>query len=305
MVEAIACRYGPKMRAIKNYLKRFQLARDLHQAIEAPRTKRRETDLATIEKLTLPINVGFQESADAVQRIEGMLSPFSIAVMDMMLSFQESLPAKGDILEIGTYKGKSAALLGRHLRDGEQLVLVDIADHLDPAAIEPFKGKTDFILSDSSALRKSLPRYSDRHRTFRFIHIDASHGYEETFRELELANELLAPLGIISLDDFTNLNYSQNIAAIFKYLYTGGSDLVMLLTTNEKGYLCRKAEFDRFADFILQRSIAELKSRSTVALLARTAYGPEYKAFYLRDRNPGETGSFYGKEFYIRQLVGY
>jgi predicted O-methyltransferase YrrM len=203
------------MRTIKDLLKKLRIVRDIHQAIEVPRTKRREMALAAIENLKLPTNLEFQKSTNAVQRIEGMLSPFSIAVMDMMLSFQESLPAKGDILEIGTYKGKSAALLGRHLRNQERLVLVDILDNLDPAALAPFKSRTDFILSDSSKLRKSLPRYRDRHRTFRFIHIDASHGYEETFRELELANELLAPLGIIFLDDFTNLNYSQNIAAIW------------------------------------------------------------------------------------------
>lgn len=234
-----------------------------------------------------------------------MFSPFSIGVMDMMLSFQESLPAKGDILEIGTYKGKSAALLGRHLRNGERLVLVDIADYLDPAAIEPFKSRTDFILSDSSKLRRTLPRYRNRHHTFRFIHIDASHGYEETFRELELANELLAPLGIISLDDFTNLNYSQNIAAIFKYLHTAGSDLVMLLTTDEKGYLCRKNDFDGFADLVLRRSLAELKSRGLDIVLARTSYGPEYKAFYLRYKLPDETESFYGTAIYARHLVGF
>jgi len=110
--------------------------------------------------------------------------------MDMMLSLQESLTAEGDILEIGTYKGKSAALLGHHLRDGERLALVDVTDYLDPTAIEPFKGRTDFTLSDSSKLRTALPRYRERHRTFRFIHIDASHGYEETFRELGMANEL-------------------------------------------------------------------------------------------------------------------
>jgi predicted O-methyltransferase YrrM len=292
------------MRAIKNFLKQFQVVRDLHHAIQAPQTVRREADLAAIESLRLPINVGFQESTGAIQRIEGMFSPFSIAVMDMMLSFQESQPAKGDILEIGTYKGKSAALLGRHLRNEERLTLVDIADYLDPAAVAPFKSRTDFILSDSSKLRKSLPRYRDRKRTFRFIHIDASHGYEETFRELELANELLAPLGIISLDDFTNLNYSQNIAAIFKYLYTAGSDLVMLLTTDEKGYLCRRMDFDLYSDLILQLSIAEMNSRNIDTVLARTSYGTEYKAFYLRHRLAGEVGPFYGIEIYSRAIVG-
>ena len=292
------------MDAVKKFLKQFKVARDLHQAIQGPQIKRRETDLAAIENLTLPANLGFHKIADAVQRIEGMFSPFSIAVMDMMLSFQESLALKGDILEIGTYKGKSAALLGRHLRDEERLVLVDIASLLNPAAIEPFKDRTDFILSDSSKIRDVLPRYRDRHQTFRVIHIDASHGYEETFRELAIANELLAPLGIISLDDFTNLNYSQNIAAIFKYLYTAGSDLMMLLTTDEKGYLCRKDCFDLYADLILRRSIAELKSRDIDAVLARTAYGLEYKAFYVRGRGPGETGSFYGLEIYSRQIAG-
>jgi len=261
-------------------------------------------ELDPIEKLVLPADPGFQRRADVAQRIEGMFSTFSIAVMDMMLSFQESVAAKGNILEIGTFKGKSAALLGCHLGPNERLVLVDVRDHLDPAAIEPFKAKTDFILSDSSELRKTLPGYRDRHHAFRFIHIDASHGYEETFRELKMADELLAPLGIISLDDFTNLDYSQNIAAIFKYLYTAASDLVMLLATDEKGYLCRKDDFERYADLLLSRSIAELRRRDIDAVLARTAYGPEYKAFHLRRRVSGETGSFYGRKIYSRQILG-
>jgi len=292
------------MDAIKKFLKQFKVARDLHRAIRAPQINRRERALAEIESLALPANLGFHKIAAAVQRIEGMFSPFSIATMDMMLSFQESLALKGDILEIGTYKGKSAVLLGHHLRDEERLVLVDIASLLNPAAIEPFKDRTDFILSDSSKLRAALPRYRDRYQTFRFIHIDASHDYEETFRELAIANELLAPFGLISLDDFTNLNYSQNIAAIFKYLYTAGSDLMMLLTTDEKGYLCRKDCFDLYADLILRRSIAELKSRDIDAVLARTAYGQEYKAFYVRGRAPDETGSFYCLDIYSRQIVG-
>src|SRR6185503_20851674 len=102
------------MRSIKVFLKRFQVAKDIHRAIQAPKIKRREIELAAIEELTLPVNLEFQRSADTVRRIEGMFSPFSVAVMDMMLSFQESAKAKGDILEIGTFKGKSAALLGCH-----------------------------------------------------------------------------------------------------------------------------------------------------------------------------------------------
>jgi hypothetical protein len=119
-----------------------------------------------------------------------------------------------------------------------------------------------------------------------------------------MADELLASQGIISMDDFTNLNYSQNIAAIFKYLHTIRTDLVMLLTTDEKAYLCRRKDSPLFADLILKTGAAEMRSRGIDTVLARTAYGPEYKAFYLRARNTGESGIFYGKEIYLSQIIG-
>src|SRR4051812_22346153 len=117
------------MRALKSFLKQFKVARDLQQAVLGPKSTPREIDLQAIEQFTLPFDLAFQESASAVQRIEGMFSPFSTAAVDMMLSFQKSAEAKGDILEIGTYKGKGAALLGRHLKSGERLTLVDIAPY--------------------------------------------------------------------------------------------------------------------------------------------------------------------------------
>jgi hypothetical protein len=60
----------------------------------------------------------------------------------------------------------------------------------------------------------------------------------------------------------------------------------------------------RFADLVLHRSVAELKSRSVDAVLARTAYGPEYKAFHPRGRGPGETAALYGLDIYSRQIAG-
>ena len=289
---------------IKQFLKRFKVIKELHHMIHG--TKRTPTfaDLKAIEDFNLPIKAGFQRTVEDIEQIEGMLSPFSMAAIDMVLAFQASVGAKGDILEIGTYRGKSAALLGRHLRNGERLALVDIADYLDPASISAFKDSTDFILAPSSSLKSKLPSYRAKRCTFRFIHIDASHGYDETFHELAMADELLTALGIIAMDDFTNLNYSQNIAAIFKYLYTTRTDLVMLLTTDEKAYLCRRKDFALFADLILKTGIAEMRSRGVDAVLARTCCGPEYKAFYLRARNTGEEGIFYGKEIYLGQIVG-
>lgn len=116
---------------------------------------------------------------------------------------------------------------------------MDVQDILDRAAIEPFKASTEFILSSSENLRSTLPRYRQRRETFRFIHIDASHGFQETFAELKIAEELLGTSGIVAMDDFANLHYSQNIAAIFKYLFTTPSQLTPVVVTDEKAYLCR------------------------------------------------------------------
>ena len=51
------------MRALRSFLKRFKVSKDLHQAIHAPRVRRREIELAAIESLALPANLEFQKNA--------------------------------------------------------------------------------------------------------------------------------------------------------------------------------------------------------------------------------------------------
>ena len=114
-----------------------------------------------------------------------------------------------------------------------------------------------------------------------------------------MADRLLAQDGLIALDDFTNLHYSQNIAAIFKYLYTTGTSLTPLVVTDEKAYLCRKSMRAFYARFVLERLLAEMESRGiSPVCLARTELHPDYRAFYLRCHS-GEPGEkFYGLDIY-------
>ncbi len=143
-----------------------------------------------------------------------------MAIVDSLLSLQGETGISGNILEFGVYKGRSAALIGRHLTGEERLVLVDITDYLERGAIAPFRKSVDLVITPTENFQTAFPAYDSQRRSFRFIHIDASHDYRATIHELGMADALLTERGIIALDDFTNLNYSQNIAAIFKYLYT-------------------------------------------------------------------------------------
>ena len=255
-------------------------------------------DLDAIASLTLPENVAFKNLLPQLDEIEGMFTHFSMSVIDALLSFQKDTGVEGDMLEFGVFRGKSAALLGRHLNPSEHLTLVDISDYLDRRAIEPFGSAATLMVCGTEDFKKKYADYNRKRRSFRFIHIDASHNFRPTFRELSMADELLANDGIIAMDDYANLNYSQNIAAIFKYLFTKKTDLMMFLLTNEKAYLCRRSALAKYLPFVLDRILAEVASRGIPSCLARTDSDPQYQAFYLRPREATDDSCFYGLNIY-------
>jgi len=239
----------------------------------------------------------FEKSKIIADLIEGMLSPFSMAVMDSLLAFQRERGTTGDMLEMGVYHGKSAAILAGRLSPAERLHLYDIANYFDRDALAKTGARISFNVSDTRHLKKR--HFRDLKRAVRFCHVDASHMFEPTMHEMAIADFLLSDEGILCLDDYTNLNYSQILAAAFKYLFTKRTNLVMFLVTDEKAYLCRRSSFPRYARFVLDDIIKQMDERGVRGTcLARTDDTPEYGAFYLRNKNPNEADDFYGGETY-------
>lgn len=237
----------------------------------------------------------FLASRQRSEQITGMLSPFSMAVMDSLLAYQREGGITGDMVEFGVFRGKSAAILAARLTKSETLHLYDVENYPDRDPLANAPGKVSFNVANTSTL--STGDFCCR--AVRFCHIDASHMFEPTVHEMALADFMLAPDGILSLDDYTNLDYSQNIAAIFKYLFTKPTDLVMFLVTDEKAYLCRRSKFQDYAGFVLNSLIGKMTERGIDdTCLARTDDTPSYGAFYLRPKKAGETGNFYGESIY-------
>jgi hypothetical protein len=245
------------------------------------------------------VMTSFQVAKRAAHGIPGMLSDFSIAVMDTMLSYQEDHGIAGHLVEMGVYKGRSAAVLGSHAKPDERLVLVDTVAYIERAKLEAICPQLEFVLCSSDQFPSTYRGYRQIKGACRCIHVDASHQYQPTFRELQLSEELLCDRGMIILDDFANLNYSQILAAIYKYLYTTSTQLCVFLVTKEKAYLCKKRDFQFFGRFVLEQIIAEMTKRETPeTCIARTDVDPEYRAFHLRGRSPGENGPYYGEHIY-------
>src|SRR5262245_31264296 len=74
----------------------------------------------------------YQSIKQASLAIDGMTSAFSMAVMDSLSAFQKEQGGAGHIVELGAYKGRSAAALGGRMQPGERLILVDVVNKIDP-----------------------------------------------------------------------------------------------------------------------------------------------------------------------------
>jgi hypothetical protein len=230
---------------------------------------------------------------------EGMLSMFSMQVMDSVLSYQDELNVSGHVVEFGVYKLKSAALLSAHVTAPERLILVDVDKQFTDDAIGRLFVRPEFVTGRSEDFSRTFPGYGRLRSAVRFLHVDSSHTFQTTSAEMRLVDELLSPDGIACMDDYTNLNYSQILPAIYKYLFTNRTDLTVFLVTDEKCYLCRKGFFERYAGFVLRQILPALALRgNSSTAIARTDRDKEYKAFYVRPKETAEEGDRYGEQIY-------
>src|SRR5665213_1566719 len=226
--------------------------------------------------------------------IEGMLSLFSMQVMDSVLSYQDELKVSGHVVEFGVYKGKSAALLSAHVTPPERLILVDVHKQFPDKTSDRMFVRPEFISGKSESFGRTFADYQEFRSAVRFLHVDSSHTFKTTYAEMQLSDELLSPHGIVCMDDYTNLNYSQILPAIFKYLFTNRTNLTVFMVTDEKCYICRKEFFALYAGFVLVKSLPALARRGNTAVsIARTDRDAEYKAFYVRAKASPDEGDRY------------
>lgn len=283
--------FGPRDIFARNLRLVKQLAR---QALQPPP-----------RALVLPTSSGnpqqsFEQTKVLAQSIEGMMSLFSMQVMDAVLTHQRQFGLKGHLAEFGVYKGRSAAVISAHRLAGERFVLVDIERYITDETVSSLFSTPEFWLGGSEDFARRYPDFAVLKGSVRFMHVDSSHSYRATFAEMKLADQLLSEGGVVCLDDFTNLNYSQILPALYKYLYTTNTDLTVFLVTDEKAYLCRRPWLEQYGTFVLKYLVDEMGQRGNPAVtIARTDWDDEYRAFYLRPRAEGETDK-YGETIYGR-----
>ena len=234
------------------------------------------------------------------EAIEGMTSPTSMYIFHAFLQAQKM---SGSMLEIGAYKGKSAYILAGSVREGETLYAMDPENRIDWPAFGPLASKVTFLEGYSDKLETLLPNYSALRGTLRFVHDDAAHTFANVLENLLHADRLLAPQGLLAVDDYENPNYPQVPLAVGAAIFKHDCNFRPVLVANNKAYYCR-SEFWRttmeFVRFTLAPQVREAFGLS----LARTD-GEEFSPYALRLPNVSDEEGLYAPKLYGHFLTGW
>ncbi|MBO1418994.1 class I SAM-dependent methyltransferase [Streptomyces sp. FH025] len=179
--------------------------------------------------------------------IPGWFFGLDRAAFGHLLSTQSAAGTTGDILELGSYLGRSAVLLGDHLRPGERLTVCDLfdseagdADNAAEMAMSYRKTLTRSAFeSNYLAFHSELPEIVQAPTSVladgripagscRFVHVDASHLYEHVAGDIAVAKAALSEHGLVALDDYRSEHTPGVSAAVWEAVFTGGLRPVLL-----------------------------------------------------------------------------
>jgi len=176
--------------------------------------------------------------------------------VQLILTLQRLYGLTGDLFEIGTHGGRSAAIMAACLGPGESLVCCDPFD-LPDAHGNASRRTPETVLANIRTAVPELPADAVHvHRCysqdlelpagarFRFAHVDGDHSEARTHADLALCRAHLLPGGILALDDHGHPAYPGVAAAARRFL-ADHPDMTVLAELNRHGAAGRKLYMHR------------------------------------------------------------
>lgn len=205
----------------------------------------------------------FDEYMQHFADVEGWFQTPAVAIWDSLLGYQQTQRISGNLLEIGVWKGKSAALAALHCQAGEECVFVDAMPLDDAKATisQVLPQVTCHYLQEQSQFLARHPFLSQGTRSFRWIHVDGEHTAQAVINDLEITDHLLSDRGIAVFDDFFSAGYPQVTQAVFQFLATRPGRLALVLCGFNKGYLCRPKAAREFLEYVRTSLYADMVER--------------------------------------------
>jgi len=188
-----------------------------------------------------------------IESIKGWFLPQAADLFVHADKIQKDDGIVGDIMEIGTYHGKSACLLGQFLRVDEKFYAVDTFNgytegesfqHVFEKYYQDIVGRpVDTILADKSS---ELPK-QNLEKNYRIWHIDGYHSFEETLNDMVLGDMYTMEKGIMIVDDFLNQDWLGVCQAVNTFLYKHDDWCVVAYGYN-KTFLCKTEHYEFYKE---------------------------------------------------------
>ncbi len=200
--------------------------------------------------------------------VVGMSSRFAAAVCCGLMRIQTELGVGGPVAEIGPFEGRFFIALAHALAPSERALGIDLFDWPNAQVIDRFEAncakhgvpaerritwKAD---SRTMAPQNLLAKLGGERP--RFVHVDGEHSRAALTRDLELATAVLAPGGVIVLDDMLHPGYPTLMVAVHEYLGRHPEMCVLCIIDREtvvaatKFVLCRTDWFKRYEERLLE-----------------------------------------------------
>ncbi len=191
--------------------------------------------------------------------VDGWFYAVDVDFFSNLLAYQRTEGVKGDMLEIGTYQGKSAILMGYGLREDEELVVCDLFGAVMDHADIPLSRRQEYSGLDEEEFLANWDRFHARRptlevcesseldlgdRAFRFIHVDGCHSYQCVVKDISLVVAHTGERGVIALDDYRAVEAPGVPAAVWQAVEKGL--LFPFAGTWMKMYACTSAEDQKF-----------------------------------------------------------
>ncbi len=170
-----------------------------------------------------------------IKALPGYFTYDDVVAFTLLLRTQSISGVTGDLLEIGSYHGRSTVVIGRCVQPGERFIVCDTFErpteltYPNPptpeglrrtlARLAPNLGQVDVRASRSDELDLDGV-------VLRFAHIDGGHSYEVALHDLRFAASHLAPNGIIAVDDYQHPSWKDVTAAVDAFVAESGFDVV-------------------------------------------------------------------------------
>ena len=203
--------------------------------------------------------------------LEGWFFPPDMLSLAVLNAIHSKSKIKGNIIEIGVYKGKSFSFLSHFIKENETLFGYDTfpEDYYEStkSALEKYGASVKFelIKADTSELNDDDLKAKIEGKVIRILHIDAGHEYHEVLHSLLSFSPYVMDAGIIVMDDYQDPEFPGIEAAVLDFCEIDRPRrFIPFFSGKNKIYLCSTYMANIYQESILSTEHFKNSSRCTI-----------------------------------------